>query len=452
MMSGAPMTRAMPDEEAPGVIYRWYVVGVLTLAYAVSFVDRQILTLLFDPIRRTLQISDTQVSLLSGFAFAFLYSLLGIPIARLADRRRRVTIIAVGMVLWSAMTSASGIAKSFGQLFLARAGVGIGEATLSPAAYSLVADYFPPNKMARAISVYTLAIYFGMAGALLIGSFVIHLVDHIPSLDLAIVGKLYSWQLALIITGMPGLGIAALLITVREPRRRGMISDQNAQAELARPKTELVRFLRAHWQLYLAHMLGFSLAGLYGAALVTWVPELFRRTYGWPVGRTGVAFGCILLLAGAPAVLLGGWCADRQRSRGVLDAPLRLAILAIVPLAIAGVLLPLAPNAYVALLLLAVCIFCFGFPGSLAPSALQLVTPNQYRAQLSAVFLLATTLLGQGAGPTVVALISDYVFLDETQLRYSMCVVAAITLPLSAFCLAAGLRPFRQAAAILHGD
>jgi MFS family permease len=199
-------------------------------------------------------------------------------------------------------------------------------------------------------------------------------------------------------------------------------------------------------------MLGFSVAGLYGAALSTWVPELFRRSYGWPPSRTGVAFGIILLVFGAPAVLLGGWCADRERARGRIDAPIRLAIIAIIPLGVSGVVLPLVPNPYLALACLGVCIFCFGFPGGLAPSALQLVTPGRYRASVSAVYLFATTLLGQGAGPTVVAVISDYVFRDESRLPASLSLVAAASIPVSVLSLWSALRPYRQAASIGVAD
>lgn len=390
---------------------------------------------------------------MSGIAFAGLYAVLGIPIARLADRTKRVAVIAVGMVLWSAMTSAAGLARNFWQLFLARAGVGIGEAALSPAAYSIVADYFPPEKLSRALSVYTLAIYFGMGAALLLGSLVVNLVGSLPPQHLPLVGRVYSWQLALVAVGTPGVFLAALMLTVREPQRRGQLAPVGGPATDAPrpPANPLVPYLRRRWRIYLPHMLGFALAGMYGNGLATWVPELFRRSWGWPVGRTGTAFGLILLLAGAPAVLLGGAWADRLRQRGHLGAPLGIAIAAIVPLGVAGVVLPLTSNPYVALALLAVCMMCFGIPGALAPSSLQLITPNEYRARVSAVFLLATTLIGSGFGPTVVALVNDYVFRDDASLRYSLSLVAGIAAPMSAMLLWAGLKPFRQAAAEMSG-
>ena len=414
------------------------------------------MTLLFAPIRRDLHVSDTEVSLLSGIAFAGLYALLGIPIARVADRGGRVPIISIGMALWSGMTAAAAFAKTFPELFLTRMGVGIGEATLSPAAYSLLSDYFRPERLARAIGVYTLAIYFGMAAAMLLGSLVVGAVERLPVLALPVIGRLLSWQLVLLLVGLPGLALVGVIARVREPRRRAAGIEPTPSGlrggALEGSGEPLHRFLLARWRLYLGHMLGFSLAGLYGAALSTWVPELFRRSYGWPVSRTGVAFGIILLVFGAPAVLLGGWYADHQRARGKVDMPIRLAIIAIIPLGVSGAVLPLAPSPYLALACLSVCIFCFGFPGGLAPSALQLVTPRPYRASVSAVYLLATTLLGQGAGPTVVAAISDYVFHDDSRLPASLSMVAIATIPLSVLSLWAALRPYRQAASIAVSD
>jgi MFS family permease len=418
--------------------YAWYTVGVLTLLYTFSFVDRQILTLLFAPIKHDLGITDTEVSLLSGIAFAGLYALLGIPIARLTDRGNRVAIITAGMLLWSTMTSLCGLARNFWQLFLARVGVGIGEATLSPAAYSIIADYFPPSRLGRALSVYTLAIYFGMGAALLLGSFVIAFVQHVPPLELPLVGTVRPWQLALVCVGMPGVLFALLMLTVREPRRRG------SAVPVAGEVRSVFRHLRTHWRVYVPHFAGFSLMGLLGNGLVVWIPEFFRRQHGWPTDRTGVAFGVILLSVGGPGVLLGGWIADRLRASGDLVAPIRVAIAAIVPLGLCGVVLPLVASPWSALALLAAIIFCFSVPGGLAPASVQMVTPPALRARVSAVYLFCTSLIGGGLGPTVVAAVTDYVFRDEAALGRSLSVVAAVVTPISVVALVSLVRPFRS--------
>ena len=210
--------------------YPWYVVIVLTFAFTVAFIDRQILSLLVQPIRRDLGISDTQISLLAGFAFAVFYSILGVPIARLADRRSRRAIISVGVFLWSLMTAACGLAKSFAGLFVARVGVGVGEATLSPAAYSMIADYFPPQKLARAIAVYAMGLYLGAGLAMIAGSAVVRLVADAGPVTLPLLGTLFPWQLTFFAVALPGILVLAGMATVREPQRRDHLAEPSSQA------------------------------------------------------------------------------------------------------------------------------------------------------------------------------------------------------------------------------
>ena len=185
---------ASTDSEPPwpNPIYAWYVVGVLMLAYTNSFIDRQILYLLFEPIRNDIGISDTQISLLAGLAFSVFYTVMGIPLARLADQSNRKAIITVGVASWSLMTALCGAAQNFWQLFLARIGVGVGEATLSPAAFSIISDYFPKNRIARAFSVYSMGVYFGAGLAMMIGGLVIKMVSASPTVVLPLVGEVYS--------------------------------------------------------------------------------------------------------------------------------------------------------------------------------------------------------------------------------------------------------------------
>ena len=185
---------AAPEPEAPwpNPLYAWFVVGVLMLAYMNSFIDRQILSLLVEPIRADLGISDTQVSLLAGLAFSIFYTLMGVPLARLADQSNRRNIILVGIGSWSIMTALCGAAQNFWQLFLARIGVGVGEAALSPAAFSMIADYFPKQRLARAISVYSMGVYFGAGLALMIGGVVIKMVSALPPTVLPVIGEVLS--------------------------------------------------------------------------------------------------------------------------------------------------------------------------------------------------------------------------------------------------------------------
>ena len=214
-------TDAQPAWASPP--YAWFVVLVLTIAYTCSFIDRQILTLLIEPIRRDLHITDTQVSLLGGLAFSILYTTLGIPIARLADQTHRRNLMAAGLAFWSIMTATCGLARSFWGLFAARIGVGVGEAALSPAAFSLLADYFPPQRLARAISVYSMGLYFGAGLALMIGGSVVQgRVERAGARVLPVIGEVFPWQMTFFAVGLLGLPALLLMFTIREPVRRGM--------------------------------------------------------------------------------------------------------------------------------------------------------------------------------------------------------------------------------------
>lgn len=220
--------------------YAWYVVGVLMVAYVFSFIDRQILNLLVGPIRRDLGISDTGMSVLMGFSFAVFYTAFGLPLGRIADSRSRRGLIGFGMAFWSLMTAACGLAQRYWQLVLLRIGVGVGEASLSPAAYSLIMDYFPPARRSLAISVYSMAIYLGAGLALLLGGVVIQVTSVAPSVGVPLLGEIRSWQAVMLAVGLPGLLAALLLLTVREPLRRG-----NAGAG-APPVRVVVAYFRAN--------------------------------------------------------------------------------------------------------------------------------------------------------------------------------------------------------------
>src|SRR5579863_5945908 len=202
----------------------WYAVAVFTAALTVNFLDRGILNLLVEPIKRDLHLSDLQMSLVLGFAFACFYVILGLPIARLADSRSRRTIVGVGIAIFSLMTALCGFAQNFWQLFLCRVGVGVGEACNGPATFSMLADLFPPTKLPRAISVLNFGFFVGLGVSLLIGGTVVHLVSVLPPLTLPLVGTLRSWQYTFFIVGIPGLIIAALFSTIIEPIRRGRIT------------------------------------------------------------------------------------------------------------------------------------------------------------------------------------------------------------------------------------
>ena len=221
--------------------YSWYFLTIMTISFAVSFIDRQVMTLLIEPIKADLAINDTQVSLLIGFAFSIFYISMAIPIARLVDRGNRVNIISLGVFFWSLMTGICGLAKNYWQLFLARVGVGVGEATLTPAVYSLIPDYFPKNKLGTAVGFYMLGMSFGTGFALVLGGAILSYVSSIGDITFPIIGSLRPWQVTFVLVGFPGIFLALLIkLTIREPARRDIFDNENDSMI----RTSLLIFLR----------------------------------------------------------------------------------------------------------------------------------------------------------------------------------------------------------------
>jgi MFS family permease len=422
------------------------VVAVLLAAYTLSFIDRMILSLLVGPIRADLGISDLQMSLLMGFAFAIFYSALGIPLGWLADRRPRRGLIVAGIAAWSVMTAACALARGYAGLFLTRVGVGVGEATLSPAAYSMLGDYFPREKLGRAMAVYSIGVPLGSGIALVAGSLVVRFVTEGPTVVLPLLGEMAPWRLTFLWVGLPGLLVAALVaLTVREPKRLGEVSET--------PRGEFVAFLKAHPAAIAAHFGGMSLVALVMYGAMAWIPQFLHRTYGMPVPEAGLWFGVATAACGACGLLLGGWMADNMYHRGYRDAHLRvirLNAILLVPLFIG---MALAPTVGLALGLMIAGMLLGTIHGGVAGAALQLITPNRLRARMVALYFLVANLVGLGLGPTAIALVTDVGFGDDAALRYGLAIVTGVALPVSALILTLGLKPFARAveAAELRG-
>ncbi len=411
----------------PAAGYAWYVTVVLTLAYIVAFLDRQILALLVEPIKRDLGISDTQMSLLLGFAFAIFYTLLGIPIGRLADRRSRRSIIAVGITIWCAMTALCGLARSYTQLFIARVGVGVGEATLGPSALSLISDYFPPERRGRPLGFYAMGVSVGAGIAMLVGGQVIRLVNSAPPLQLPVIGELYVWQTVFLLVGLPGLLIAVLMLTIREPARQGKLRRPGeAAAQDVIPVREALAFLRERWKAYAGIFLGMSGGTILGYGFLSWLPALFVRTWQWEIGTVATVQGIVMLVCGVTSVNVAGWLADRRFRRGDPAAHLQIFIGFSMLMLVSAVALPLMPNGWLAAAWLGVNILGSAGITAVAMAALMMITPNQLRGQVSAIYYFVISISGLTIGPTAVALLTDYVFAAEAQLRYSLTIVGAV--------------------------
>lgn len=427
-----------PLNEAPypSPRYAWYVVGVLTLMYVFSFIDRQIFSLIVAPLRRDLHISDTQVSLLQGFSFALFYTFCGIPLGRLADKYSRRGIIAAGLVAWSTFTSMCGLAKSFGQMLLWRMGVGVGEAALSPAAYSIITDDFPKEKLATAISVYSMGIYIGSGLSFLLGGIVVRFASAKDLWMLPVVGGVRPWQVIFLAVGLPGLVATLLLLTIKEPIRRGVHAISRATA------AQSFAYIFKNKGTFLCHNVGFGLLSLVSYGSAAWVPEYFRRVFHWDIPKIGLVYGTLVAVFGVLGIVGAGRIADAVRARGTLQANMLVGVFIALLWIPVHFLLFLAPTAIWAVVWLApACVFAAA-PFGIAPAAIQQMMPAAMRGQASAVYLFILNLIGLGLGPTAVAFFTQHVFGRDEAVNYSLLVVAVAASVSSALLLWSGLKPF----------
>jgi MFS family permease len=436
-MSSPPAEKAWANP-----LYAWFVVIILTLAYTCSFIDRQILTLLIGPIGRDLHITDTGVSLLGTFAFSIFYTTLGIPIARLADQTNRRNLMAVGLAFWSLMTAAGGLARGFWSLFAARIGVGVGEAALSPAAFSLLSDYFPPRKVALAVSVYSMGLYFGAGLALMIGGQVIKAVSNAPMYELPVVGEVFPWQLTFFVVAALGLPVLLLMFLIREPLRRASAHKTTSTEATHSSWGALRTFMGQNVRTLVCHISAFTLFGVGINCYLFWGPEMMIRTHGWDRPHAGFVIGLMLVVLGTAGVYCGGWIAGKLAESGRRDAILRSAFIGM----LAGIpfllVTPLLHDATYATMTLGVGVFFMAYPQGLPAAALQVITPNTLRARMTAIYFFIGNIIASGLGPTIPALLTDYVFRDPAQLRYSLLIVELVVLPVSVLFLYFGLRPY----------
>ena len=406
------------DKPLPSRAYAWYTVVLLTLVYIVSFVDRYILGLLVESIRADLELSEIQIGLLLGPAFAVFYATMGIPLGWLADRKPRNLIVAVGATLWSLATAASGLAKSFWHLFFARVAVGVGEATLSPCALSMIGDSFRPEERGKPIAFYSAALSIGAAIAALVSAFVINWSKTVDALVLPLVGTVAPWQFAFIAVGLAGLPFAFLLFLLREPARqdRSGMGDEDSGVTVR----EAINYLWRNRESYAFVALVCVMTIV--AYSHGWLPATFERSWGWPPEKYALVSGIAMLLCGPPTVWLTGWWSDRLTARGVEHAPLLLLWRGALILVPAGIVGPLMPTGWLAFVVLSINTIGIAMVSAAAPTALLNATPGEIRGQAVAVYFLIISMAGLMLGPMTVGLLNDLV-MGEAGARYSVALV-----------------------------
>jgi MFS family permease len=426
------------EDNWPSAIEGWVVTLLLLVAFTFSFVDRQVLNLLVEPIRLDLKVSDTQISFLQGLAFAVTYILMSVPLGRMVDKYNRVGIMIGGVLIWSATTVACGLSRTYSQLLFARFGVGAGEAALTPAAWSVLADYFRPTKLALPISVYLMGPYLGAGLAMIAGAEVLDWSREVQEVSLPIVGVVAPWQATFIAVGLPGVLIAGLLATIREPKRKGR---QGALREVPGWRAVL-NYMWQRKKVYAALHLGvpFIVVMLYG--LQAWTPTILLRVYGWDLADAGRIYGTLALVTGSAGVLSGPVLSRYLLGRGVLDAPLRVAVLGAGMATLSLATLPFQSSGAMALVSIGCASFFVTLPLALITTVMQEVTPNNMRGVVNGMYVVTNNVLGLALGPTLVAASTDYVFQDTMAVAKSLALVAVFVGPIAVYLLNQGRRSY----------
>ncbi|MGF7154829.1 MFS transporter [Novosphingobium gossypii] len=439
-----PLPEASDDAaERGGSLAGWYLILVLTLAYTVSFIDRQVLNLLVGPIKAEFGLNDTQLSLLQGVAFTSAYVIMSPLFGRIADVGSRKGVLMFGIVLWSIGTSCCGLARSYWQLFLARFGVGGAEACLTPAAWSIIADAFPPRMIPRAFSVYMMGPYLGGGLALIFGGLLLRGAESWDLSAIPLLGAMKPWQLVFFLAGVPGLAIAVMMLFVKEPVRRSAAGASSGQA----PKMtgEEIRATFRRWRGFYGNFYtGMPLFIVTLYAFPAWMPTVLIRKFGVPAAQVGVEYGIAVLVTGSLGVLVSPWVARLAERLGRRDSlmlvPL-IACAAMVPLSLALMAATTYRSAFV---IATAASLVYSLPQALSSSALQLVTPNRMRGIASSIYVFVVSIAGLALAPTAVALITNHVFNDEGRVGDSLAITCAVAAAAGAVFLFRALPAYRR--------
>ncbi len=404
----------------PNRVYSWYVVALLVISYASGVVDRIVIGLLVKPIKEDLNLSDTEIGIIQGLAFALFYSLFTLPIGFLVDRWSRKTVVWGGSFIWSCGTIAGGLSNSFWSLFASRVVMGAGEATITPGSSSLIADYFPPKDRPRAYGVFAMGGSIGIGIAYLLGGVAIGFADTVRSWMSSLLGGFADWHIVFFIVGVPGVLLAILMaLTIREPERRGGYVPQGTKISLV----PLWRELSTNRIALMAVMMGTIMNVMIVNAQLAWFPTLFVRVHEWEPTRIAMALALVGVPFGIISAITAGWSLTWLAKRGRTDGPILVMMLQCAAWAVFGTAKCLVPTPELALIG-HVCTSLFAtWAITAALTALNQVTPNQLRGQVVAVYTLLTGLVGIAVGSGAVGLLSDYVFNYQTGIAPALALV-----------------------------
>jgi len=435
---GIGKVTAMPAGEEPGAGFRpgaaWATVAILVVFQFTSLIDRQIIAILADPIKADLAISDFQLGLLQGLAFALFYSFAGIPIGAAVDRWSRRFILWLAISFWSLSAASCGLASSFGGLFLGRVGVGAGEAALTPVAISLISESFPRGRAGTPMGLFSGSFYVGSGVALILGGAMVQWLAGGGGQSLPLLGAMRPWQAAFVLAGLPGVLLALLAFLMHDPRERR----RSVTAAASHDTVSLGALFRDRSRPLFYYLFGWSFLSSYFYATAAWTPAFAMRSFGWNAREVGLWIGLILATSGVAGSVLGGAGIDMLTRRGVKGTTFLLtAILTAAALPFfLGVYL--SGSAALAMPLLSVALLFYSPMGAGAYASLQTVAPDGARGKVASLFVFNQAIFGAALGPAAVGFITDYVLRDESRLGLSLAIWGVIVVPIGVTMLLIG--------------
>lgn len=445
------MTTDDTDKKAktyPKPVYAWYVVVLMMCFYVLSFMDRQIIAVLLDPIKIDLDLTDVQISLIGGVSFGLFYSVVGIFIGRLADSMNRPVLIAAGVFIWSLTTALCGLASKFWHLLFLRMGVGLGEAALLPSTLSLLKDYFPPARLATPTSVFLFGAPIGIGLSFAAGGFMYSVAQDITAAagwqDVAILGGSAAWKLVLIFLGVVGMVMTLGMATVREPRTKSamakkMQAERSLKAAEAAEMPVVKAYAKKNWVPIMSLYVGMALISMAAYAQGFWDVTYLTRTFEGDRASVSFMYGMVQMFAGISGMLLGGMAADRLTGRGVEGSSFKLVVVGAAIATPFAFAYSLVESEQMSLLLMVATIFGTNICFACAASAMQRMYPAAMLGLAAGVYFFMSNAVGLMVGPTVVAAITDYGFADPQKVGYSLSIVGGTSRLLAFLVFAIGL-------------
>ena len=423
----------------PAKKYSYSAVAILTLAQIFAFIDRQIPSMLVEPIKQDFNLTDSQIALLGGAAFSIFYAIMALPIGYAVDRYQRTKVLGTGIFLWSLMTALAGLANSFGKLFGARIGVAVGEAVMAPTSVSLVSDSFPENKQGKPMGIITAGVYIGIGITLLGGGFLIDYLTSIGGITLPLIGYLKPWQATFMIVGIPGLVLAIAAFYLKEPQRL----EEQIDTQLKDRKNVFLH-LKEHRKTLIPMFGGLIFMALIFYSFSFWAPTMMIRTFNISLTEVGFVLGMITIISSITGTIVAGSAVDYLRNKNYSDAPVRAAMIAVI-LALPPIIsLSFVQNelgAWICIALYLLFISSFAPLGLLAISG---VSTGNVKGQTAAIHAFLMMAFGLSLGPQLTAFFTDFVFVDPNLLINSISLTGLIVLPISALLFKLSLSRYRE--------